>query len=136
MNNWIAIFAAALVVVIGFAAGPVTAVICLFAFFISLYLLWALELGFSGAKQRFDFKSFSPPVWKAENFGLYKAIFVDTQKVIKAAAIAVGLTALSLLLPVKLLILGLVAVAVWVVIEIYRADKPTTVRVLDSSKKN
>ena len=54
----------------------------------------------------------------------FKALFVDEQKLVKACTIAVALIAMSMLLPHNLVILVFLAVAVWFIVEIYRADKP------------
>ena len=67
MQFWLAAFAVALVVVIGYAGGPPGAVVALLAFVIALFLLWARDLGFKGAWEKFGLQSLSPPLWKPEN---------------------------------------------------------------------
>jgi hypothetical protein len=124
MQYWIAALAVALLVVVGYAAGPLGAVITLLAFLIALFLLWARDLGFKGAWTKFGLHRFSPPLWKRENWDQFEGIFADRDKVLKAAAIALALIALSLMLPKNLVFLAFLAVAVWFVVEIYRANKP------------
>jgi hypothetical protein len=124
MQYWIAALAVALLVVVGYAAGPLGAVITLLAFLIALFLLWARDLGFKGAWTRFGLNRISPPLWKRENWDQFEGIFVDRDKVVRAIAIALALIALSLMLPKNLVFLAFLAVAVWFVVEIYRANKP------------
>jgi hypothetical protein len=124
MQYWIAALAVALLVVVGYAAGPLGAVIALLAFLIALFLLWARDLGFKGAWTKFGLNRFSPPLWRRENWEQFEGIFVDRDKVVKASAIALALIALSMMLPKNLVILAFLAVAVWFVVEIYRAEKP------------
>jgi len=122
MQYWIAAFAVALVVVVGYAAGPLGAVITVLAFLIALFLLWARDLGFKGAWTRFGLNRLSPPLWKRENWEQFEGIFADRDKVVKAGAIAVSLIALSMMLPRNLVVIAFLAVAVWAVVEIYRAN--------------
>jgi hypothetical protein len=124
MQYWIAAFAAALVVVIGYAAGPIGALIAIVAFGIALYLLWAHRLGFNGAWTSFGLDRFSAPLLKTENWDLFNAIFADREKVVKAATVAVVLIAVSLILPTNQVIIAVVAVAAWYVFQVYRANKP------------
>jgi hypothetical protein len=124
MQYWIAALAVALLVVVGYAAGPLGAVVTLLAFLIALFLLWARDLGFKGAWTKFGLHRFSPPLWKRENWDQFEGIFADRDKVVKATAIALALIALSIMLPKNLVILAFLAVAVWFVVEIYRGDKP------------
>ncbi|MDF3813625.1 MULTISPECIES: hypothetical protein [Rhodopseudomonas] len=122
MQYWIAAFAVAIVVVVGYAAGPLGAVITVLAFLIALFLLWARELGFKGAWIRFGLNRLSPPLWKRENWEQFEGIFADRDKVVKAGAIAVSLIALSMMLPRNLVVIAFLAIAVWAVVEIYRAN--------------
>jgi hypothetical protein len=124
MQYWIVAFTAALVVVIGYAAGPVGAVISLLAFSISLYLLWARKLGFSAAWTRFGVDRLTAPLWKAENWDQFGTIFNDRESVLKAATIALALIALSLILPVGQVALIALAIAAWYAFEVYRNNKP------------
>jgi hypothetical protein len=124
MQYWIVAFTAALVVVIGYAAGPVGAVISLLAFSISLYLLWARKLGFNGAWTRFGVDRLTAPLWKAANWDQFGTIFNDRESVLKAATIAVALIALSLILPVGQVGLIALAIAAWYAFEVYRAHRP------------
>ena len=124
MRYWIAAFAAALVVVIGYAAGPIGAIIAIIAFSIALFLLWAHRLGFNGAWTSFGLDRFSAPLLKTENWDLFNAIFADREKVVKAATVSVVLIAVSLILPTSQVIIAVVAVAAWYVFQVYRANKP------------
>lgn len=124
MQYWIIAFTAALVVVIGYAAGPVGAAISLFAFAGSLYLMWARKLGFAGAWTRFGLDRFTAPFWKGENWDRFNAMFADGESVVKAATIAVALIALSLILPAGQIALVAAAVAAWYAFEVYRSQRP------------
>jgi hypothetical protein len=124
MQYWIIAFTAALVVVIGYAAGPVGAVISLLAFAGSLYLMWARKLGFVGAWTRFALDRFSAPFWKGENWERFNAMFHDAESVVKAGTIAVVLIALSLILPPSQVALIAVVVAAWYAFEVYRSHRP------------
>jgi len=124
MQYWIIAFAAALVVVIGYAAGPVGAMISLLAFAGSLYLMWARKLGFANAWTRFALDRFSAPFWKGENWDRFNAMFQDAESVVKAGTIAVVLIALSLILPPSQVALIAVVVAAWYAFEVYRSHRP------------
>jgi len=122
MQYWIAAFAVALLVVVGYAAGPLGAVVSAFVFVIALFLLWARDLGFAGAWTRFGLNRFTPPLWKRENWEQFEGIFADREKVVKAGSIAVSLIAISMMLPRNMVVLAFLAVAVWAVVEVYRAN--------------
>ncbi|MCG6205188.1 hypothetical protein LPW26_11100 [Rhodopseudomonas sp. HC1] len=124
MQYWIIAFTAALVVVIGYAAGPVGAAISLLAFAGSLYLMWARKLGFAGAWTRFGLDRFTAPFWKSENWDRFNALFADSESVVKAGTIAVALIALSLILPAGQVGLVAAAVAAWYAFEVYRSQRP------------
>jgi len=124
MQYWIIAFTAALVVVIGYAAGPVGAVAALLVFSVALYLLWARRLGFNGAWTRFGLDRLTAPLWKGENWDRFGGIFNDRDSVVKAATVAVVLIALSLILPPSQVGLVAVAIAAWYAFEIYRSQKP------------
>jgi hypothetical protein len=136
MQYWIVAFIAALVVVIGTAAGPVGAVVSLVVFATALYLLWAYTLGFNGAWTRFGLDRLTAPLWKSENWEIFGTIFVDREKVIKAGTIALGLIALSLIVPVSQVGIALLAVAAWYVFEIYRTHKSGTRSTLETVSAN
>ena len=124
MQYWILAFSAALVVVIGYAAGPVGAAISLLAFAGSLYLMWARKLGFVGAWTRFGLDRFTAPFWKGENWQRFNGLFADSESVVKAGTIAVALIALSLILPAGQVGLVAAAVAAWYAFEVYRSQRP------------
>ncbi|ABD88495.1 hypothetical protein [Rhodopseudomonas palustris] len=128
MQYWIAAFAAALVVVIGYAAGPVGAIVAIVAFSVALFLLWSYNLGFNGAWTGFGLDRFTAPFWKAENWDRFGTIFADREKVVKAGTIAVVLIALSLVLPANQVALAVVVVAAWYVFQVYRANKPVVTK--------
>ena len=126
MQFWLAAFAAALVIVIGYAGGPPGALVALLAFLIALFLLWARDLGFKGAWERFGLQSLAPPLWKPENLDRFKALFVDEQKLVKACTIAVALIAVSMLLPRNLVIFVYLAAIAVGVFEVYRTSSSTS----------
>lgn len=123
MQIWLAAFAAALVVVIGYAGGPPGAVVALLSFVIALFLLWARELGFKGAWDKFGLQSLTPPLWKPENLERFKALFVDEQKLVKATTIAVALIAAAVLLPRNLVVFIFLAALALGLFEVYRSTK-------------
>lgn len=125
MQFWRAAFAVALVVVIGYAGGPPGAVVALLAFVIALFLLWARELGFKGAWEKFGLQSLTPPLWKPENLDRFKALFVDEQKLVKACTIAVALIAVSMLLPRNIVVFIYLAAIALGVFEVYRNTNST-----------
>jgi hypothetical protein len=124
MQYWIIAFTAALVVVIGYAAGPVGAGLSLLAFAGSLYLMWARKLGFRAAWTRFGLDRFTAPFWKGENWDRFNAMFSDSESVVKAGTIAVALIALSLILPPGQVALIALAVSAWYAFEVYRSHRP------------
>lgn len=128
MQYWIIAFTAALVVVIGYAAGPVGAAISLVAFAASLYLMWARKLGFGGAWTRFALDRFSAPFWKGENWERFQAMFNDSESVVKAGTIAIVLIALSLVLPPTQVALIALVVAGWYGFEVYRSHRSVAPR--------
>jgi hypothetical protein len=128
MQYWLAAFAVALVIVIGYAAGPPGALVALIVFAVALYLLWARELGFKGAWDRFGIQALTPPLWKPENIERLKGLIADDQKSVKACTIAVALIAVSQLLPRNMAALVFLAVVVWGVFEVYRANSASSAR--------
>lgn len=128
MQFWLAAFAVALVVVIGYAGGPPGAVVALLAFVIALFLLWARELGFKGAWEKFGLQSLSPPLWKQDNIDRFKALFVDEQKLVKACTISVALIAASMLLPRNLVVFIFLAAIALGVFEVYRNTNSAAAR--------
>lgn len=128
MQYWLAAFAVALVIVIGYAAGPPGALVALLVFFVALYLLWARELGFKGAWDKFGPQNLSPPLWKPENLERLKGLIVDEQKSVKACTISVALIAVSELLPRNMVVLVFLGVIVWGVFEVYRANSASSAR--------
>jgi len=128
MQYWIGAFAIALVVIIGYAGGPPGAVVAILAFLIALFLLWARELGFKGAWEKFGLQTMSPPLWKVENWDRFKVIFSDENKMVKACTVSVAMIALSMMLPRNLVALIFLAALAWGVFEVYRANSATAPR--------
>lgn len=124
MNYWISAFAVALVVVIGFAAGPLGAVISLIAFAVTLFLLWAYKLGFLGAWTRFGLDRFTAPFLEGDNYDRLALIAGDVEKLGKACTVAVVLIALSLMLPGYQVGIVVAAVGAWYLYQIRRANAP------------
>lgn len=138
MQYWIIAFTAALVVVIGYAAGPAGAAISLVAFAASLYLMWARKLGFGAAWTSFALDRFSAPFWKGENWERFRAMFSDGESVVKAATIAIVLIALSLFLPPSQVGLIALVVAAWYAFEVYRSHRtvaPHTTAAIESKSE-
>jgi hypothetical protein len=113
MQYWIAAFGAALVVVIGSAAGPLGAVISLIAFSTTLFLLWAYKLGFMGAWTQFGLDRFTTHFVGGENWDRFALVFGDSEKLGKACTVTVVLIALWLTLPIHQFGVALVAVTAW-----------------------
>jgi hypothetical protein len=126
MQFWLAAFAVALVVVIGYAGGPPGALVALLAFVIALFLLWARDLGFKGAWDKFGLQSLSPPLWRQDNIDRLKGLFADEQKLVKACTIAVALIALSMLLPRNFVVFVYLAALAVGVFEVYRTTHSAT----------
>lgn len=124
MNYWVFAFAAALVVVIGYAAGPLGAVIAMIAFATTLFLLWSHKLGFLGAWTRFGLDRFTAPFLEGDNYDRLVPIFSDGEKLGKACTVAVVLIALSLVLPGYQVGILVAAVAAWYLYQIRRANAP------------
>jgi len=113
MRYWLVAFATALVVVLGYAVGPLGLLIAALAFGAALFLLWADELGFSGAWTAFGFDRFDTPVLGPDNWDRFAALVQDRDKVARALTIALALTALWLTLPEQLMLLGSVVAIGW-----------------------
>lgn len=123
MQNWYVALAVAVLVVIGFAAGPMSVVVAFLSFWITLYLIWAHELGFKPAWARYGLHRVKPPFWSDENKAWFLPIFDDRTKVVRAAAVAVVLVAFGLMLPPPLVRIAALLVLAWYVAEIFRAQK-------------
>lgn len=134
MQYWLVAFAVSLVVVIGYASGPLGALLSLLAFATALFMFWASKLGFNGAWTTFGLDRFAAPFWKGENWDRLGAIFGDSDKLLKASTVAVALVALLLLLPPAQVLLAVIAVAAWYAFEIRRANKPLTKPYVASSQ--
>ncbi|WP_022723930.1 hypothetical protein [Rhodopseudomonas sp. B29] len=134
MQNWFIALAVAVLIVVGFAAGPMSVVVAFLSFWITLYLLWSYELGFKDTWARFGLHRVKPPFWAEENQKWFLPIFDDRLKVAKAAAVALLIVAFSLMLPANVVRIATLLVAAWYVAEIYRAQKKSDV--LDRARFN
>lgn len=123
MQNWFSGLAVAVLVVVGFAAGPMSVVVAFLAFWVTLYLVWAYDLGFKDVWGRYGLNRVKPPFWSEENKRWFLPILADRAKVVKAAAVALVIVALSLMLPVSVVRIATLIVAAWYITEIYRAQK-------------
>ncbi|WP_322515219.1 hypothetical protein SR870_19800 [Rhodopseudomonas palustris] len=123
MQNWFVALAVAVLIVIGFAAGPMSVVVAFLSFWVTLYLVWAYELGFKDTWARYGLNRVKPPFWAEENKVWFYPIFGDRVKVVKAAAVALLIVAFSLMLPVSVVRIATLVVLAWYVTEIYRAQK-------------
>jgi len=134
MQNWIISFAVAVLFISAVAAGPMAPIVTFLAFWITLFLLWAHELGFKAAWGRFGLQRLKPPLWNRENRNYFVPLLEDQAKLVKAAAVAVGLIALGLMLPPSIVRIGAALAAIWYVSEIYRAQRITNS--LDNARFN
>jgi hypothetical protein len=134
MQNWFSALAVAVLVVIGFAAGPMSVVVAFLSFWITLYLVWAYDLGFKDVWSRYGLNRVKPPFWSDENKRWFLPILSDRTKVVKAASVALVIVALSLMLPVSIVRIATLIVAAWYVSEIYRAQKQNSA--LDRARFN
>jgi len=123
MKTWLAVFALALAVVIGFASGPFGTISFLLTFLTARYLFAARELGFERAWTAFGVE-LSPPLWQRRNWRWLDAIFRDDDEFWKASSVAVGLTALSLMLSPTSVGIVAVVIATCYVAEIARPTAP------------
>ncbi|ABD88476.1 hypothetical protein [Rhodopseudomonas palustris] len=125
MNSWIAAFTAAVVFIIGFAAGPQWSIVFLAVLGLALFLLWANELGFRGALARLGLDRLKPPVWKRENWVDFQTALLDRDKLVKAYTVALALVALKLMLPANqgIVVLAALVLAGWYIFKIYEGNR-------------
>ena len=97
MKDWIAVFAVALVMIVGSAAGLSGTIAFLLTFLIAWYLLTARERGFAGARQALGIR-LEPPLWTTDNWRKLPALFDDEAKLIKAGAVALVTLSAALIL--------------------------------------
>ena len=126
MKDWYAVFALALVIIIGCAAGLVGTLAFLLAFFVTWYLLSARELGFAQARAAFGVR-FDPPIWTRSNWLWLERLFDDSDKLLKAAAVAMIVMASTLMVGAPITLLVAVLIAAYLVFSIHR-DGPTPPR--------
>jgi hypothetical protein len=123
MSYWIAALAVALMVVVGYAAGPLGTLVSLLAFFFTLFLFWASRLGFDGARKQFAIDQISAPLFSNENWKRLEALFIDSEAVVKAATASLVVVALSLTLPIGQVVLVVVVVGAIFSFQIARRHK-------------
>lgn len=126
MKDWYAVFALALVIIIGCAAGLVGTLAFLLAFFVTWYLLSARELGFAQARAAFGVR-FDPPIWTRSNWLWLERLFDDSDKLLKAAAVAMIVMASTLMIGAPITLLVAVLIAAYLAFSIHR-DGPTPPR--------
>lgn len=126
MKDWYAVFALALVIIIGSAAGLVGTLAFLLAFFVTWYLLSARELGFAQARASFGVR-FDPPIWTRSNWLWLERLFDDSDKLLKAAAVAMIVMASTLMVGAPITLLVAVLIAAYLAFSIHR-DGPTPPR--------
>lgn len=126
MKDWYAVFALALVIIIGSAAGLVGTLAFLLAFFVTWYLLSARELGFTQARAAFGVR-FDPPIWTRSNWLWLERLFDDSDKLLKAAAVAMIVMASTLMVGAPITLLVAVVIAAYLAFSIHR-DGPTPPR--------
>lgn len=126
MKDWYAVFALALVIIIGSAAGLAGTLAFLLAFFVTWYLLLAREVGFASARAGFAFR-IDPPIWTRSNWLWLERLFDDSDKLLKAAAIAMIVMASTLMIGAPITLLVAVLIAAYVAFSIHR-DGPNPPR--------
>ena len=119
MKDWYAVFALALVIIIGCAAGLVGTLAFLLAFFVTWYLLSARELGFAQARAAFGVR-FDPPIWTRSNWLWLERLFDDSDKLLKAAAVAMIVMASTLMVGAPITLLVAVLIAAYLAFSIHR----------------
>jgi len=134
MKDWYAVFAVALVIVIGSAAGLSGTVAFLVAFMTAWYLLTAREIGFVRARGLLGIR-LEPPVWQRSNWLWLEKVFNDSDRLLKSAAIALLVTSGALMFGAPLALGVAVLVAAYYVFEIWRGrtgPPPRAVRIRDA----
>ncbi|WP_235677210.1 hypothetical protein [Rhodopseudomonas palustris] len=126
MKDWYAVFALALVIIIGSAAGLAGTIAFLLAFFVTWYLLSAREIGFARARTAFAFR-IDPPIWTRGNWAWLERLFDDSDKLLKAAAAAMIVMASTLMIGVPITLFVAVLIAAYLAFSIHR-DGPTPPR--------
>ena len=123
MRHWIAAFVVALLSSIGWVAGPVGIVVAALTFFVSLFLLWAHEIGFYGAWTRFGLDRLVKPVLSSEHRQRFLPIFSNLEVLLKALTVAVVSIAFLLSLPASEFFGATLLVAGFAILEIHHANK-------------
>jgi hypothetical protein len=126
MKDWYAVFALALVIIIGSATGLAGTIAFLLAFFVTWYLLSARELGFAQARAAFGVR-FDPPIWTRSNWLWLERLFDDRDKLLKAAAAAMLVMASTLMVGTSITLLVAALIAAYLAFSIHR-DGPTPPR--------
>ncbi|NEW86029.1 hypothetical protein DU475_01960 [Rhodopseudomonas sp. WA056] len=134
MKDWYAVFALALVIIIGSAAGLAGTIAFLLAFFVTWYLLSAREVGFARAGAAFAFR-IDPPLWTRSNWRWLERLFDDSDKLLKAAATAMIVMAGTLMIGAPTTLLVAVLIAAYYAFSIHRDrtdPPPRAVRIHDA----
>jgi hypothetical protein len=118
-HRWDIAFVAALLLVVGYAAGFLGAVFAIVVFAVAVFLQWANTSGFAGAQKKIPLDRFGVPFWKAENWQALSIVFADRETFERAVTCAVVSIALLLLLPAYLVLGFVVVVAGWFTFRIY-----------------
>jgi hypothetical protein len=135
MKNWTIAFAVAILVVIGYAAGPIGVMVAIASFAVALFLLWSEKLGFSGAKKQLGLNDVFSPTWTAENWERLEAVLADRETFDKACTIAVGVIGTFLVLPTTWAATAIAIVLAFFVFEISKKAPKTASTVLAASPK-
>jgi hypothetical protein len=138
MRYWYVAFAIALVVVLGHAVGPLGLLIAILAFGVALFLLWADQIGFDGAWKAFGFDRLEAPAGASEIRDRFAALLHDRVTVAKALTITMALTALWLIVPDELMLIGVIVAigsSAWRINARRPSSPPETITRLQASQR-
>ncbi|RJF66777.1 hypothetical protein [Rhodopseudomonas palustris] len=136
MRDWFATLAVGLVIVVGCAAGLGGLLAFLLAFGIAWYLLAARNLGFAQARDMLGIRLL-PPIWRRGNWLWIETLLEDGERLIKAATLALTITALALMFWPDIVYGAALLIALFYVSEILRGNlgpKPRLVRIPDAHR--
>ncbi len=134
MRDWFATLAVGLVIVVGCAAGLGGLLAFLLAFGIAWYLLAARDLGFAQARDMLGIRLL-PPIWQRGNWLWIETLLDDGERPIKAATLALVVTALALMFWPDIVYGAALLIAAFYVSEILRGHlgpRPRLVRIPDA----
>lgn len=127
MKDWSAVFAVALVIIVGSAAGLAGTVIFLLAFLIGWYLLTAREIGFASARDKLQL-TLSPPLMQRDNWRGLNVLFADGTMLLKAATVALIVTGAALVVGAETALAIAALVSLLSVSDTWRNRKPQPLR--------